>query len=146
MDKFLGIEKHELKKNVIRNNEVITLTWCDAAENHIGMENIGKKSLNGFNLKDLQFAQEKFEEKGYKCRLIKLNDYYEKEEIPERNEPENAYILVVEKGVICLLNDEKDDNTNIKPIEINPKRPQNIHDLTSYSRIFNHNIVDVLAM
>lgn len=112
MDKFLEIEKHDLKKNIIRNNEVITLTWCDAAENHIGMENIGEKSINGFNLKDLQFAQEKFEDKGYKCRLIKLNDYYEKEEIPERNKPEDAYILVVEKGVICLLNDEKDDSTN----------------------------------
>ena len=115
MDKFLEIENHELKKNSFRNNEVITLTWCDAAENHIGMENIGEKSINGFNLKDLQFAKEKFEDKGFKSRLIKLNDYYDLDEIPEGKEPENAFILVVENGVICLLNDEnpdeKDDNT-----------------------------------
>ena len=108
MDRFLTQKKEEIN----RRNEVITLTWCDAAENHVGMENIGEKSINGFNLNDLQFAKEKFEEKGYKCRLTKLNDFYEKEEIPEGKEPENAYILVVEKGVICLLNDEKEDSTN----------------------------------
>jgi hypothetical protein len=36
---------------------VKTLTYCDRAENHIGMEQIGKLASEGFSLKDLEIAQ-----------------------------------------------------------------------------------------
>ena len=106
MDKYLVIKKN-------RKNEIITLTYCDGAENHNGMQTVGKKSIKGFNINDILNAKIKFESKNYKCELIKLNDYYNKDNFPNEN-IEDAYLLIIRKGVICLLDDDKEvDNTKI---------------------------------
>ena len=106
MDKYLVIKKN-------RKNEVITLTYCDGAENHIGMQLLGKKSIKGFSINDILNAKIKFESKKYECELIKLNDYYDKDNFPYEN-IEDAYLLIIRKGVICLLDDDKEvDNTKI---------------------------------
>ena len=109
MDKYFVIKKN-------RKNEVITLTFCDGAENHVGMEILGKKCINGFNINDILNAKIKFESKKYKCELIKLNDYYNQNDFPNENieNIEDAYLLIIRKGVICLLDDDKEvDNTKI---------------------------------
>ena len=54
MDKYLVIKKN-------RKNEIITLTYCDGAENHNGMQIVGKKSIKGFNINDILNAKIKFE-------------------------------------------------------------------------------------
>jgi alkylated DNA repair dioxygenase AlkB len=41
------------------NTSTITLTFCDVAENHVGMEKIGTLSDRGFSLKDLENIKEK---------------------------------------------------------------------------------------
>ena len=56
----------------MKADETVTLTFGDCAENHVGMEQIGERSEVGFNLKELQKAQEKFEEKGCKTELVDL--------------------------------------------------------------------------
>jgi len=35
------------------NNQTITITFCDRAENHIGMQQIGSLADTGFSLDDL---------------------------------------------------------------------------------------------
>ena len=52
------------------NNKTITLTWGCQAENHVGMEKIGKGlSKSGFTSKDLEDVKKIFEKKN-------LNVYY----------------------------------------------------------------------
>ena len=60
------------------------------------MQIIGKSADNGFSVKDLEEAREKFENKGYKAYLINLNEYID-------IEAQEARILVVKKGADCLL-------------------------------------------
>lgn len=53
----------------------ITITFGDQAENHRGMQKIGKEAKNGYSRKDLELSKEKFEKSGYKCILVNLNEY-----------------------------------------------------------------------
>lgn len=45
----------------------ITITFGDQAENHVGMQKIGKMAEQGFTIQQLQDAKTKFENLGYKC-------------------------------------------------------------------------------
>ena len=53
----------------------VTLTFCDCAENHVGMEQIGTKSKKGYSLEDLNSAEAFFISKGKKVERINLNNY-----------------------------------------------------------------------
>lgn len=44
----------------------VTLTFGECAENHVGMEKIGEKSMYGFTYDELKKAKEKFKNKGFK--------------------------------------------------------------------------------
>lgn len=70
----------------------ITLTFCDVSENHVGMAQQGQLASSGFNSADLKETKTKFEEKGFKCELINLNDATE-EDVPD------ASVLVIRRGV-----------------------------------------------
>ena len=98
-------KKLNLKEIVNRKDSAMTITLCDASENHVGMDQNGKKGIkdDAFDKKDLESAKKKFEDEGYICEMIHLNEYCEKEELPEGKEYEDAYILIVRKGVECLL-------------------------------------------
>jgi hypothetical protein len=72
----------------IFNNKTITITFGNNAENHIGMQQIGKLSNSGF--------KNKFEQNNCKCELINLNEYAEvKTDI--------AGVLIIKNGVNKLL-------------------------------------------
>lgn len=75
----------------------ITLTFGDQAENHVGMEKLGKmvESGMGFHLDDLEAIKLRFEEIGVTTVLHHLGD--------------NAYLLVLQNAVDALLqrNDEE---------------------------------------
>ena len=84
----------------MKAGETVTLTFGDCAENHVGMEQIGERSEVGFNLKELQKAQEKFEDKDCDTVLVNLV-----EQLPasKRAGAEEAYLLVVRGGIRAFV-------------------------------------------
>jgi hypothetical protein len=74
----------------------ITITFGDQAENHVGMQKLGKLSNEGFNYKELKEAKKKFKNEGYECNLIHLHDFID-------IESNKAYVLIVKNGADCLL-------------------------------------------
>lgn len=75
----------------------VTITFCDVAENHVGMEQIGELCEAGFSLDDITFAETYFQQHGCVTELIHLNTL-----IPE-HKAEDAYLLIVRDGVSALL-------------------------------------------
>jgi hypothetical protein len=71
------------------DNQTFTLTFGDMAENHKGMQKIGSFLNSGYNLSDMLDIYQKFIEIHAKTRFLTLNN--------------NAYVLVVEQGLINLL-------------------------------------------
>ncbi len=86
-------------------NSVITLTFGDMAENHVGMEQIGKivEEGEGFNLNDLKQIKNTF--KNNKPKIYKLHQY--SKELKELNLPE-AYVLIIPNGIETILNQESE--------------------------------------
>lgn len=80
-------------------NELITLTFGDMAENHVGMEQIGQlvEEGQGFQLADLQGIQERMTELGVTCELITLS-----------HGDLHAYVLVMRQGVNALIGNQKE--------------------------------------
>lgn len=73
----------------------ITITFGDQAENHVGMQKLGKLADCGFNFNDLVLAKEKFENIGCFCEMIHLSDNI--------NGAPEAYILIVRNGLDVML-------------------------------------------
>jgi hypothetical protein len=75
----------------------VTLTFGDMAENHVGMEQIGKLVApgQGFNYKDLAIIKENMAKIGCKSEFIKL-------ELAE-TQVDDAYILIIRDGVSKIL-------------------------------------------
>ncbi len=86
------------------NNKAITITFGDQAENHVGMQQIGKLADAGFSLEELKDAKAKFEEIGCKCQLLHLN-----KGLPKEVKADNAYVLIIRNGVDKLLKDSSSD-------------------------------------
>ena len=82
-------------------NEVITYTFCECGENHVGMETVGKMCLEGegFTESDLRSVQQLVTDK-YQCetKLINLkNEGLEGISAFSSNLPKvpEAYVLVI---------------------------------------------------
>lgn len=86
---------------------VITETFGEVAENHVGMQKLGKikNKGEGMTLEDLQIAKEKFESKGYECDIIDLVETGEVQDIFPKPEP--AYILIIRNGYEVFLKDDE---------------------------------------
>ena len=80
------------------NNSTYTLTFADTAENHKGMQIIGKSLNSGYSLSDILDIYLYFVNINAKTKLINLGN--------------NAYVLVVKQGLINLLG-KNDLNTLI---------------------------------
>lgn len=78
-------------------NQTVTITLCDRAENHAGMQQIGEFAPTGFTYGDLSRAKRWFEEKGIVCELHHLNQMYDESAV------EDAFILVARKGLDALI-------------------------------------------
>lgn len=79
----------------------ITLTFGDQAENHAGMQKIGRLAERGYMRHELQEMKKKFKEKGAICEMYNL-----KYLLPEEIEFEGvANFLVIRKGVDYILGD-----------------------------------------
>ena len=89
--------KWKVRSESTQENELITLTFGDMAENHVGMQQIGQlvEPGQGFDLVDLQRAQATMESMGAVCELIHLS----------HGSMPDAYVLVIRKGVDVLTGD-----------------------------------------
>lgn len=88
----------------------ITITFGDQAENHVGMQKIGELADEGFSTEELIDAKKLFENKGYLCEIIELNT-----SLPQKKKinTEKATILIVRKGVDCLLQEINQNCDNL---------------------------------
>ena len=75
--------------------KTFTITLGDVAENHKGMQKIGNKSNEGFNLEDLLMAKKYFDDK-CETELIKLNTLI-------KDDSEDAYLLIARNGLKYIL-------------------------------------------
>lgn len=77
---------------------VITLTFGDQAENHVGMEQIGKmvKKGEGFNYSDLVAIKQKFDSLDAESKIYNLEISKEKTD---------AYVLVIKNGIDHIYKD-----------------------------------------
>jgi hypothetical protein len=75
-----------------------TITLGDQAENHVGMQKIGASASEGFNLEDLTQAKTWFEARGALCSLFNLKSL-----LPENTPADDAYLLVISKGLDILI-------------------------------------------
>ena len=88
----------------VDTSSAITITFCDSAENHVGMEQIGDKSVSGFTLDDLRRVKDHFdipsEGDDIRCELYDLNVA-----LPDElnHNVENAYILIIRQGVKAFV-------------------------------------------
>jgi hypothetical protein len=92
---------------VIRNKSILktsTITFGDVAENHVGMEQIGKLHKSGYSLDTLLSVQRRLEAEGVTCELISLHSHW-----VGKGAVKDAYVLVIRKGTQHIL---KSDNTN----------------------------------
>ena len=87
-------------------SNTITITYGDQAENHVGMQKIGKLAVSGLTIDDLQMAKERFEKIDCKCELINLNEYVD--ECKSNIDP--AAILIIRNGINKLLSDKISDD------------------------------------
>ena len=82
----------------------ITLTLCDRAENHVGMEQIGTLSTKGFSVEDLNSVKKKL---GDSVEIIKLNCEEENGDIIDV--VSSAYLLIIKDGINKLCDGKLDD-------------------------------------
>jgi hypothetical protein len=74
--------------------ETITITYGEQSENHVGMQQIGQMGDQGLSIKDLENARTLFENNGYNCELVDLN---------EEIDGDKAAVLIVRDGISALL-------------------------------------------
>ena len=90
----------------MNDQSAITLTLGDQAENHAGMQILGKLVDEGlgFNLDDLEDIKTKLEAIGIECELIPLELYQDLSTADTSLDvPEEAYALIVRNGVNKIL-------------------------------------------
>jgi hypothetical protein len=86
----------------------VTLTFGDQAENHEGMQKIGKMADCGFDYNDLINAKKKFEEIGCVCELVDLVDKH----VSKKYNATPAYLLIIRNAVDKILSEGADGMFN----------------------------------
>lgn len=74
----------------------MTITFCDRAENHVGMQQIGELAESGYTLDDLKSIKKKLARKGIKSKIKDLSYRNDESET-------NAYILIIRNGVEKII-------------------------------------------
>lgn len=110
-------------------NSTITITICDQAENHVGMQKLGEFANKGFDLNDLMKIRTWFENKNTECELLDLNYPIEDDNIYPDDE---AYILIVRNAVSVILEDDNDLMTELTNLNWDKKA-------FMYGRVVNKN-------
>jgi hypothetical protein len=103
----------QLKKVPIKIKQkkyIITLTFGEVAENHVGMQKLGQmcKEGKGLNIENLTIAKNNFEKLGFKCQIIDLVKEGGVENV--KPSPEPAYVLLIKNGIKALTSTDFDIN------------------------------------
>ena len=81
------------------DKSAISLTCGEQAENHVGMEKVGKGlAEKGFSNEDIKKAKINFEKMGCESELIILNDY-----LPPDKKVDTATLLIIRNGIEKLI-------------------------------------------
>lgn len=102
--KITDDDYEDLVKPIVKDiNSVITLTFGDMAENHVGMEQLGEMVDigQGFNKEDFLKIKKKMEEMGAKVELINVSRE------AGIDGGQDAYLLVVRNALNILTGDEE---------------------------------------
>jgi|SRR5579872_196455 len=92
-------------------NQTITITLGDQAENHVGMQKIGEAATEGFSYDDLVKIKKYFDQIWCGTEIYELGW-----PIKEFDDNPGAYLLVIPGGVNALLLDEEDiENSETYP-------------------------------
>ena len=89
--------------NTDKKEYVVTITFGDCAENHVGMQKLGELSEFGMSVDDLQKTQNIFESKGFKCEYIDLLAAGNISHI--RPVAQEAGVLIIREAYKALLGD-----------------------------------------
>lgn len=84
--------------------ETITLTFGDMAENHVGMEQIGSLSSEGFSYTDMLNIQNKLNS-SVNSELIDLKSLYNFSDDSQRTQ--DAYLLIIRNGLSLFSDKDK---------------------------------------
>lgn len=109
----------------------ITLTFGDCAENHVGMQQLGERTDNGFSIKELEEIRDKCVKDGIECEYYNLNDYVDVE-------CENASFLIIRKGVDYILKDINKTNVDLY-MEQNSLKPDKKYFDVRRNKVLNKN-------
>lgn len=109
--KIFKIYKIRRIKNMLIEKSVITLTFGDQAENHVGMEKLGNlvDIGQGFNLDDLQNIKDKVKNMGIDVIFFNLKELSSVPDIYEIKE--DVYVIVLKNAVNKILFNEGFDTT-----------------------------------
>jgi hypothetical protein len=99
---FEFIYEDEIKE--VDNKYVMTITFGDCAENHVGMQQLGELRTKGegMDYKYLQTIKETYEKLGFKCEIV---DLVKEGDVKESN-PADAYVLIIREGYKAMLGDD----------------------------------------
>lgn len=89
----------EAKKPLTKFTETYTLTFGDQAENHKGMQILGKSASSGFTRHDLLVAKKWYEDRGLETELIDLNSFLDEEDADKAT---SASVLIIRDAVQAL--------------------------------------------
>jgi len=78
--------------------QTFTLTYCETAENHKGMQMIGDIADKGLSHDELLKARAWFTSKGINTIMVCLNDF-----APKEVETEPAYLLIAKNGISAMV-------------------------------------------
>lgn len=95
-----------------RFDKTFTITYGDMAENHVGMQKIGKMAERGFSKTDLDRAAEWFRARGVDARVVALHEVVplnskvrEWNEFDFASKIDEAYFLLAKGGLNVMMDD-----------------------------------------
>jgi hypothetical protein len=114
---------------LISKPSVVTITFCECGENHVGMEKMGIATNQGFTKQEIDDAVQWAKDNNLKTDVYTLHNL-----IDNPTEQEHAWVLVIRDYVKCLkLNDTKvhlelsDLEWDSKYFDVRRKRVLNKH-------------------
>lgn len=104
MDLKMNYLKEKKNIKMSEKDKIITLTYGDCAENHVGMQQLGKKEDRGFSLDELKKLCVKMKKDGANCEIIILNDYLSDE--LKKKVDNIGGVFVLRNGIDFLFGEE----------------------------------------
>ena len=97
-----AIKHKKLSDKTVNLGKTFTLTYCETAENHKGMQMIGDIADRGLTKAELDKIETWFKIIGKKTVSVCLNDYAPKDVVTEP-----AYLLIVKDGISAIVDTDE---------------------------------------